>query len=142
MSMTGRVAAIVWKDLLIEVRTKASFHSMLFFAFGLTVGVMLTPLRRHLRTPWPFVGGGVALLIFMPNIVWQIQNGWPTASFVRDLNENVMAGISRIQFVLGQNFFLAGDFPHCLAGLKGLFGEFGGFVVADDRRQRGGQRAP
>jgi len=32
MSMTGRVAAIVWKDLLIEVRTKASFHSMLFFA--------------------------------------------------------------------------------------------------------------
>jgi heme exporter protein B len=32
MSMRGRVAAIVWKDLLIERRTKASFHSMLFFA--------------------------------------------------------------------------------------------------------------
>lgn len=33
--MTGlgrRVAAIVWKDLLIELRTKASFHSMLAFA--------------------------------------------------------------------------------------------------------------
>jgi heme exporter protein B len=32
MSLPRRVAAIVWKDLLIEVRTRASFYSMLAFA--------------------------------------------------------------------------------------------------------------
>jgi len=52
MSMTGRVAAIVWKDLLIEVRTKASFHSMLFFAalvlfvFSFAIGPDVPLLKR------------------------------------------------------------------------------------------------
>lgn len=53
MSMPRRVAAIVWKDLLIEVRTKASFHSMLAFAalvlfvFSFAVGPD-TPLLREI----------------------------------------------------------------------------------------------
>jgi heme exporter protein B len=52
MSMPGRVAAIVWKDLLIEVRTKASFHSMLAFAalvlfvFSFAIGPDTPLLRR------------------------------------------------------------------------------------------------
>ena len=81
-------------------------HSMLFFVFGLGVGTLLTPLRRHLRTPWPWIGCAVALLIFLPNIVWQIQHGWPTLQFLRALNENVMAGVSKIQFVAGQLLYL------------------------------------
>ena len=81
-------------------------HSMLFFAFGLGVGVLATPLRRHLRTPWPWIGAAVALLVFMPNIVWQVIHGWPTAQFLRHLNENVMAGVSKVQFVAGQFLYL------------------------------------
>jgi hypothetical protein len=81
-------------------------HSMLFFGFGLGVGLLVTPLRRHLRTPWPWMGGGVALLLLLPNIVWQVQHGWPTASFIRDLNETVMAGVSKIQFLAGQLLYL------------------------------------
>ena len=52
MSMLRRVAAIVWKDLLIEVRTKASFHSMLAFAtlvlfvFSFALGPDTPLLRR------------------------------------------------------------------------------------------------
>jgi len=52
MSMAGRVAAIVWKDLLVEIRTKASFHSMLAFAalvlfvFSFAIGPDTPLLRR------------------------------------------------------------------------------------------------
>lgn len=52
MSMSRRVAAIVWKDLLVEVRTKASFHSMLAFAalvlfvFSFAIGPDTPLLRR------------------------------------------------------------------------------------------------
>jgi len=81
-------------------------HSMLFFGFGLAVGLLATPLRRHLRTPWPWMGAGVALLLFLPNIVWQVQHGWPTASFLRSLNETVMAGVSKLQFVGGQLLYM------------------------------------
>jgi hypothetical protein len=81
-------------------------HSMLFFGFGLGVAMLATPLRRHLRTPWPWVGAAVALFLFSPNLVWQVLHDWPTAGFLRDLNENVMAGVSKIQFVAGQFLYL------------------------------------
>jgi hypothetical protein len=81
-------------------------HSMLFFAFGLGVAVLATPLRRHLRSVWPWIGAAIALLVFLPNIAWQVQHGWPTAGFLRNLNESVMAGVSKIQFVAGQFLYL------------------------------------
>lgn len=52
MSMGRRVAAIVWKDVLVEVRTKASFHAMLAFAalvlfvFSFAIGPDTPLLRR------------------------------------------------------------------------------------------------
>lgn len=44
-------------------------HSMFFFGFGLTVALVLTPLRKHFKSPWLYVGGGIALLVFLPNIL-------------------------------------------------------------------------
>jgi hypothetical protein len=81
-------------------------HSMLFFGFGLTAGLVLTPLRKHFRSPWLYLAGILALLVFLPNLIWQVSNGWPTAEFLRSLNENVMGGISKIQFVAGQLLYL------------------------------------
>jgi 4-amino-4-deoxy-L-arabinose transferase-like glycosyltransferase len=81
-------------------------HSMLFFVFGLKIGVLVTPLRRQFRTPWPWVAGAIVAIIFAPNIVWQVNHGWLTAEFLRDLNETVMAGVSKIQFVAGQFLYL------------------------------------
>ena len=51
-SLALRTWAILWKDLLIEVRTKASFHSMLFFAalvlfvFSFAIGPDVPLLKR------------------------------------------------------------------------------------------------
>ena len=37
--------------------------------------------RRALRTPWPYLGGLVALLIFLPNLIWNAQYDWLTLRF-------------------------------------------------------------
>jgi hypothetical protein len=81
-------------------------HSMLFFGFGLALGILATPLRRHLRTPWPWLGAAAAILVFLPNLVWQIAHGWPTLHFLLDLNRGTMAGIAALQFVAGQLLYL------------------------------------
>ena len=81
-------------------------HSMLFFGAGLLVGLLLTPLRKHLQTPWPYLGGAVAFLIFLPNLLWQISNGWPTVGFLVDLNARVMGDIAVFQFLAGQVLYL------------------------------------
>lgn len=62
-------------------------HSMLFFGFGLFVGLVLTNQRKQFALPWIWLGGAVALLIFLPNLLWEIHRGLPTV----ELLENVQA---------------------------------------------------
>ncbi|MBM4159948.1 MAG: glycosyltransferase family 39 protein [Ignavibacteria bacterium] len=81
-------------------------HSMFFFAFGLLIALLLTPLRKHFRSLWLYLGGAVALVIFLPNVIWQMQNEWPTVTFLVSLNKNVMSGISLLQFTAGQLLYL------------------------------------
>ncbi len=37
--------------------------------------------RPGLRTPWPYLGGLVALLVFLPNLIWNAQHDWLTLRF-------------------------------------------------------------
>lgn len=57
--------------------------AMLFFGFGLVVGLLLTPRRADLRTRWPWIGGAIALAFLLPYVVWNAANGWPTPAFWR-----------------------------------------------------------
>src|SRR6266542_4223564 len=52
-------------------------YSMTIFACTLLLGVLLTPQRRILFTPWLVAGGSLALLIFLPNLIWNIWHHWP-----------------------------------------------------------------
>jgi hypothetical protein len=81
-------------------------HSMLFFAVGLVGGVLLTPLRRSLRSIHVYLAAGIALLIFLPNLIWQVTHGWPTVGFLVDLNAGVMSRISIWQFLFGQLLYI------------------------------------
>lgn len=52
-------------------------HSMLFFGFGTLVGLLLSEHRKMLLKPWIRVGAALALLIFLPNLIWNIEHHWP-----------------------------------------------------------------
>jgi 4-amino-4-deoxy-L-arabinose transferase-like glycosyltransferase len=52
-------------------------YSMAAFAFALLAGILLTRERKILFTPWLFAGGVIALLIFLPNLWWNINHHWP-----------------------------------------------------------------
>jgi dolichyl-phosphate-mannose-protein mannosyltransferase len=44
---------------------------------GVLVGVLAVGPRTALVTRWPWLGAGVALLIWAPHLVWQAANGFP-----------------------------------------------------------------
>jgi 4-amino-4-deoxy-L-arabinose transferase-like glycosyltransferase len=52
-------------------------YSMLIFGAGIIAGLLLTPQRRLLRNPWLWIGGGMALLLFLPNLLWNVQHHFP-----------------------------------------------------------------
>jgi hypothetical protein len=60
-------------------------YSVAVFAFALLFGLLLTPQRKLLFSPWLFAGGAVALLIFLPNLIWNIQHHWPFLELMRNI---------------------------------------------------------
>jgi 4-amino-4-deoxy-L-arabinose transferase-like glycosyltransferase len=92
-------------------------HTMALWGLGIGVGVLLTPLRRDLRTPWPWLGAAIAAVIFLPNLVWLYQNNWVTLEFV-----NSLLKIPRALFLGGQFLYMGPFFaPVWLAGIVFLF---------------------
>lgn len=75
-------------------------HSTLFFGLAVVIALMLTPLRREFLKPWIWIAGGIALLIFLPNLLWQTWNHFPT---LEDLH-NVAASGKNV--ILGPGAFL------------------------------------
>jgi hypothetical protein len=52
-------------------------HSMLMFGFALVAGLLLTRERTHLFNRWLLFGGAAAFLLFLPNLLWNIQHHFP-----------------------------------------------------------------
>src|SRR5215211_3530832 len=75
--------------------------SMLFFGFAVLVAVLLTRARRHLLTPWPWLGGVVAFLFLLPYLFWELANGWPTLEFWANYGAKVDAA-SPLEFLVEQ----------------------------------------
>jgi len=114
---TGNSRLWIWVGLLAGVGL-LNKPSMLFFGFGLVVGLLATPNRKYLVNKWLWLGGLIAFIIILPNIFWQIAHGWPTLEFVRNLNEDTMSRISLVEFIAGQVFYTHPlNFPIWLAGL-------------------------
>lgn len=67
-------------------------HSTLFFGFAIVVGLLVSRDRRLLWNPWMWIAGVVAVALFAPNLIWQMQHHWPTLedlANVRRTHKNV-----------------------------------------------------
>ena len=98
-------------------------YSIVFFAAALLAGLLLTRQRRLLFTPWILLGGGIALLIFSPNLIWNIQHDWPFLELMRNIRATgkdviLSPGMYLLQQVLMLNPV---SFPFWLAGLLFYF---------------------
>lgn len=52
-------------------------YSILFLAFATVIALLLVPERRLLASRWFWLGGLLAMLIFLPNLLWQAAHGFP-----------------------------------------------------------------
>ncbi len=63
-------------------------HSMLIFGAAIVAGLILTPERRAFRSPWIWIAGAIALLIFLPNLLWNIQHHFPFIELQKNIRNN------------------------------------------------------
>jgi 4-amino-4-deoxy-L-arabinose transferase-like glycosyltransferase len=98
-----------------------SKYTMLFFAVGIGGGMLLTPARKYFRSKWFWFGKATALVIFLPNFLWQARHQFVSLRFLqfihtRDVGEGLTANFLPDQLELT---LLA--FPLALAGLYFYF---------------------
>src|SRR5580693_3047302 len=91
---------------------KMTKNNMGFFVAGIVAGTLLTPVRRDLRSPWLWGGAALALLIFLPNLIWQVRHDFISLHFLRyiharDVRQGRANGFVRGQSMHSTNPFIA-----------------------------------
>ncbi|HYM11812.1 MAG TPA: glycosyltransferase family 39 protein [Bryobacterales bacterium] len=81
-------------------------HTTLLFGFALVAGLLLTRERERLRTKWFWLGGLLALAIFLPNLIWEAQHHWPQIEVVRNAQKFKNSPVGPLQFLGEQVLFL------------------------------------
>jgi 4-amino-4-deoxy-L-arabinose transferase-like glycosyltransferase len=97
-------------------------HSMLFFGSGIALGLLFTPARRQYASRWIWAGAAVSFFLFLPNLLWEIRNGWPTIALLQSVMGTKYAVVSPWEYIWQQSLLtnpLAA--PIWLAGLWYLF---------------------
>ncbi|MBC7923885.1 MAG: glycosyltransferase family 39 protein, partial [Ferruginibacter sp.] len=77
-------------------------YSAGFFVIGTLVGLLLTPHRRLLRKPAFYYAIGIALVLFLPNLIWQIKHRVPFFHHMRLLAENQLQYVKTSDFLQDQ----------------------------------------
>jgi 4-amino-4-deoxy-L-arabinose transferase-like glycosyltransferase len=94
----------------------------LWFGAGLALALVLTPLRKHLLTPWPYVAAGIALLLFSPYVLWNVTHDFAHLEFIRNASAGKYSGLTPLRFLSEQVILMNPvNLAVCLSGLAFLF---------------------
>ncbi len=100
-------------------------YAVALYVAGLAAGVLLTPLRTHLRSKWLWLGALVSVAIALPNLLWQVRHDYISIAFlqsihVRDVRIGRTAGFLVEQLTVASNLITV---PLWLFGLYVFFRE-------------------
>jgi 4-amino-4-deoxy-L-arabinose transferase-like glycosyltransferase len=86
-------------------------YTIAFSLAGLVVGMLATRNRRYLKSPWLWGGAVLALMIWLPNLLWQFQNHWISLFFLasihtRDMQSGLTSSFLTDQFLFNFNLVM------------------------------------
>lgn len=93
-------------------------YTMLVWGFGIAISLFAFD-RSIFRSKWIFISGIIALIIFLPNLIWQITHDFPLISHMKELNEVQLSKLSIWDFPKEQLSPIL-TVPITLAGLVGF----------------------
>ena len=79
-------------------------YSIGFFIAALVVGLLLSPQRKQLATKWFWLAGLIALLLFLPHLIWEIRWHFPSLEWMRRVTQFKNMPLAPLQFIWSQFF--------------------------------------
>jgi len=97
-------------------------YAIAFYIAGILAGLVFTPARRYFASRWFWAGVALALLIFVPNLVWLVRHDFISYHFLQHIHARDVAigrakGFWKGQFLICTNLATV---PLWIAGLIGL----------------------
>jgi len=116
---SGRRLCLLWLGVAIGLGFLNKYN-MLFLLAGLIPAVLFSPQRRVFFNKYLYLGGAIALLLALPNIVWQIRNGMPVLHHMAELTKYQLVNVDRTGFLKTQLIFFMGGAFLVISGLLAL----------------------
>ena len=63
---------------------------------------MLSDQRRWLKTRWPWIAAGIAFVMFLPYILWNVTHDMAHLEFMRNASGDKYSGLTPLTFLTGQ----------------------------------------
>jgi Dolichyl-phosphate-mannose-protein mannosyltransferase len=60
-------------------------YSIAVLGFAIVAGLLLTKQRGVFARKWIWLGGALAFLVFLPNLLWNVQHHWPFAELMHNI---------------------------------------------------------
>jgi len=76
--------------------------SVFWLGAGIAAGMVFSPLRRWLTTPWPWTAGAIALILFSPFVIWNMQHDFAHLEFIRNASLHKYGGLTPGGFLADQ----------------------------------------
>jgi 4-amino-4-deoxy-L-arabinose transferase-like glycosyltransferase len=71
----------IWAGVAVGLALLSKYTAALLAPALLLLVLVDRDLRHELRTPWPWLGGAVAVLLFLPNLLWNASHDWVAIQF-------------------------------------------------------------
>jgi 4-amino-4-deoxy-L-arabinose transferase-like glycosyltransferase len=99
-------------------------YTMGVYVIALVLSTLLTSARKYLKSKWLWIGALIAFLIFLPNLLWQIQHDFISLDYQSAIHERDVS-IGRADGYLPEQLLMANPFmlPFWIAGLLFCFRE-------------------
>ncbi|HMJ46656.1 MAG TPA: glycosyltransferase family 39 protein [Ferruginibacter sp.] len=85
-----------------------SKYNIIFLVLGLVPAILLTKLRKIFQDKMLYAGIAIALVIVLPNLLWQYRNDWPTLHQLKELSDTQLVNVKRTDFIKEQFLFFTG----------------------------------
>ncbi|MGN7759128.1 glycosyltransferase family 39 protein [Chryseobacterium sp. 22532] len=95
-------------------------YNIVFSVLGIIPAVLLTRQRKIFAQPHLYGAAFVAVLIMLPNLIWQYKFDFPVVSHMKELSERQLVHVDRFGFFKSQILFFIGSLLVIIAGFYAL----------------------
>ncbi|KFF03975.1 glycosyltransferase family 39 protein [Chryseobacterium luteum] len=95
-------------------------YNIAFSVLGIIPAILLTKQRKVFAQPHLYGAALLALLIMLPNLLWQYHYDFPVVHHMKELNERQLVHVNRLDFLKSQILFFIGSLLVILAGFYAL----------------------